>query len=32
MSFCMSKDPKMDSITAIESAGLKTPSTNLTPA
>ena len=29
MLFCMSKDPKMDSITAIESADLKTPPTNL---
>ena len=29
MLFCLSKDPQMDSITAIESAGLKTPSTNL---
>ena len=32
MLFYMSKDPKMDSITAIESTGPKTPSTNLAPA
>ena len=32
MLFCMSKDPKVDSITTIESAGLKTPSTKLAPA